>query len=216
MLRITEQVEQHLHQPPGIDPNQGNRVVADEFDLDLPTSRRQSLQEQLDRLVEQRRQLDVLRMRRAVAHGRHQMIEPELKQLRIAENRINPLMIFALRRIAVMREQLGAAADHRERPANLVHDSGQKAADLDELLIEHRHAGHLAKLNQAAHPAEHDGAGRIFGDIVVSPGFETGENVGIVVADGQASRPARRRSRCRRGWRGRPRGRSSRAGSRRE
>ena len=64
-------------------------------------------------------------------------------------------------------------------------DSGQQTADLHELLIEHRHAGHLAKLDQAAHATQHDGAGGILGDVVVGPGFEARQNVGIVVADRQ-------------------------------
>ena len=44
LLRIAEQVEQHLHQPAGIDPNSGNIVVAGDFNLDLTTSRMQPLQ----------------------------------------------------------------------------------------------------------------------------------------------------------------------------
>ena len=84
-----------------------------------------------------------------------------------------------------IQEQLRAAADHREGPANFVDDPGQKTADLNKLLIEHRHAGHLAKLNQTAHPPQHDGSGRVFGDIVIGPGFQPGQDVGIVVPHGQ-------------------------------
>ena len=86
------------------------------------------------------------------------MIEPQLKQLSVAQDRIDPLNVFATGALG-MEKDLGAGANHGERPTYFVHDTGQEPADLDKLLIEHRHARHLAKLNQPSHPAEHDGAG---------------------------------------------------------
>ncbi len=86
------------------------------------------------------------------------MIEPELKHLGVPEDRLDPLGVLRFRFVVQLKD-FGRAPDHRERSANLVHDSGQQPADLDKLLVQHGHAGHLAKLNQPAHATKHDGAG---------------------------------------------------------
>ena len=62
---------------------------------------------------------------------------------------------------------------------------GQQPADLRELLVEHRQAGHLAELDQPADPPEDDLARRVLQHVVVGPGLQPGDDVGIVVPDGQ-------------------------------
>ncbi len=112
------------------------------------------------------------------------MIEPELEQLRVSQNCFNPLHAVS-NRLLIGLEDFGRTSDHGERPANLVHDSGQEATNLHELLVQHRQPGHLAKLNEPPHATKHDCAGGILGDVVVGPRFQAREDVGIVVANCQ-------------------------------
>src|SRR5262249_15551057 len=146
--------------------------------------------EKVDRLPQERGDVDDLRLRSRVAHRRQEIVEPHLKNLGVPQDGFDPLKIL-VGGGDVQLEHLGAAADHRQGRADLMDDSGENTANLDELLVQHRHAGHLAKLNQAAHPAQNNRAGRILGDVVVSPCFQASQYVRVVVAnrehqDGQA------------------------------
>ena len=82
-------------------------------------------------------------------------------------------------------QELGIAADHRQRPADLVHDPGQQSADLRQLLVEHGQSGHLPELDQATDPAQDDRPGGILGHVIVRTRLDSGQDIRVIVTYGQ-------------------------------
>ncbi len=100
------------------------------------------------------------------------------------DDRVDPFFVFFAGDRGQSQE-LGIAPDHGERPADLVDDARQQPTDLGELLVEHRQAGHLAELDQAAHPAEYQRRGGILGDVIVGPRLHPREDIGVVMPHGE-------------------------------
>ena len=79
--------------------------------------------------------------------------------------------------------QLRAAANDRQRAANLMDDPREESSHLDEMLVQDGDRRELSELDQPAHPRQDDRRDGVLGDVVVGPGLQAGEDVGVVVAN---------------------------------
>jgi len=79
------------------------------------------LEEQVGRFPDHRRDVEALDLRRPAPDGGHQVFEAHLEQLRVPEDRLDPLQVGVVG-CKLEAHQLRAAADDRERAADLVDD----------------------------------------------------------------------------------------------
>ena len=102
LVGIAQKVDQHLHDPAGVGTNRRRGRLDFGTHRDAPATGRQSLDEQLDRFVQQCLKVDGLELRRAGADCGHQVLQPDLKQVGPAEDRSThwrfPSSGFRLRR----------------------------------------------------------------------------------------------------------------------
>ena len=128
------------------------------------------------------RKVDGLELRRAGADRGHQMLEPDLKQLGPTENRVNPLKILVAG-IEAETEQFRAAADDRERSADLMNNSREQTSHLYELPVKHRQRDELPVLHQSANACQNQFRSRVLGNVIVGSGMQAGQNVAVVMPD---------------------------------
>ena len=64
-------------------------------------------------------------------------------------------------------------------------DPREQSPNLHEMLIEDGHRGELTELNQPANASENDLGRGILGDVIVGSGFKAGDDVGVIIPDGQ-------------------------------
>ena len=81
-MGVAQEVQEDLDQPAGVGPDRREARRRCRLDRDLAAARVGPLEEQVGRLADQRRHVQRLEDRRAAPDGRHQVLEPDLEQLR--------------------------------------------------------------------------------------------------------------------------------------
>lgn len=95
-----------------------------------------------------------LELGRTRPHRGHQVLQPDLKQMGAAENRVDPLEV-AVFRVQAELEQFRTAPNDRKRPADFMDDARKQTSHLNELPVEHGQGNKLPVLHQPPNPRQH-------------------------------------------------------------